>query len=105
MEAPTFTPTEEEFRDPMEYIKSIYDKASKYGICKVIPPRDWDPDFAIDLSVCVAVSRWSCQVTEIVLQWSSIKPSYRTDSLSRDSISGPDAKNSTLSKEVSLLSC
>ena len=58
MEAPTFTPTEEEFRDPMEYIKSIYDKASKYGICKIIPPAGWDPDFAIDLSVCLATSRW-----------------------------------------------
>ena len=52
MEAPTFTPTEEEFRDPMEYIKSIHDKASKFGICKIIPPQGWDPDFAIDLSVC-----------------------------------------------------
>jgi [histone H3]-trimethyl-L-lysine4 demethylase len=61
MEAPTFTPTEEEFRDPMEYIKSIYDKASKYGICKIIPPTGWDPDFAIDLSVCLTISKCSCQ--------------------------------------------
>jgi [histone H3]-trimethyl-L-lysine4 demethylase len=57
VEAPTFTPTEEEFRDPMEYIKSIYDKASKYGICKIIPPTGWDPDFAIDLSVRLVVSK------------------------------------------------
>ncbi|KAK5106059.1 hypothetical protein LTS08_000175 [Lithohypha guttulata] len=47
-EAPTFRPTEAEFRDPMEYIRSIYDKASKYGICKIVPPDTWDPDFAID---------------------------------------------------------
>ena len=50
-EAPTYRPTEEEFRDPMEYIRSISGKASKYGICKIIPPDNWDPDFAIDLEV------------------------------------------------------
>ncbi|EXJ76492.1 histone demethylase JARID1 [Cladophialophora psammophila CBS 110553] len=47
-EAPTFRPTEAEFRDPMEYIRSISEKASKYGICKIIPPENWNPDFAID---------------------------------------------------------
>lgn len=51
MEAPTFRPTIEEFRDPMEYIKSISEKASKFGICKIIPPDSWDPEFAIDLTV------------------------------------------------------
>lgn len=48
-EAPTFRPTEAEFRDPMEYIRSISERASKYGICKIIPPDSWDPDLAIDL--------------------------------------------------------
>ncbi|EXJ92098.1 histone demethylase JARID1 [Capronia epimyces CBS 606.96] len=47
-EAPTFRPTEAEFRDPMAYIRSISEKASKYGICKIIPPDNWNPDFAID---------------------------------------------------------
>ncbi|KIW29756.1 uncharacterized protein PV07_05545 [Cladophialophora immunda] len=47
-EAPTFRPTEAEFRDPMEYIRSISEKARKYGICKIIPPDNWNPDFAID---------------------------------------------------------
>ncbi|EHY54178.1 hypothetical protein HRR83_008247 [Exophiala dermatitidis] len=47
-EAPTFRPTEAEFRDPMAYIRSISEKASKYGICKIIPPENWNPDFAID---------------------------------------------------------
>lgn len=51
LEAPTFRPTEAEFRDPMEYIRSISEKASKYGICKIIPPDDWNPDFAIDTEV------------------------------------------------------
>ncbi|KIV92116.1 hypothetical protein, variant [Exophiala mesophila] len=47
-EAPTYRPTEAEFRDPMEYIRSISEKASKFGICKIIPPEGWTPDFAID---------------------------------------------------------
>ncbi|KAI1615193.1 histone demethylase JARID1 [Exophiala viscosa] len=48
LEAPTYRPTEAEFRDPMEYIRSISEKASKFGICKIIPPDNWNPDFAID---------------------------------------------------------
>lgn len=51
LEAPTFRPTEAEFRDPMSYIRSIFDKASKFGICKIVPPDNWNPDFAIDTEV------------------------------------------------------
>jgi histone demethylase JARID1 len=47
-EAPTFWPTEEEWRDPGEYMRKISPRAQKYGICKIIPPESWDPDFAID---------------------------------------------------------
>ncbi|KAL9598684.1 MAG: hypothetical protein Q9219_004353 [cf. Caloplaca sp. 3 TL-2023] len=47
-DAPTFRPTEDEFRDPMEYIKMIAPEGRKYGICKIIPPHDWKPGFAID---------------------------------------------------------
>jgi [histone H3]-trimethyl-L-lysine4 demethylase len=47
-EAPTYHPTEEEFRDPMTYIQSIHAEASKFGICKIVPPDSWNPDFAID---------------------------------------------------------
>ena len=50
-EAPTFRPTEEEFRDPFEYMKKIAPEGSKYGICKVIPPEGWKPSFAIDTEV------------------------------------------------------
>jgi histone demethylase JARID1 len=35
----------------MAYIKSISEKASKFGICKIIPPESWNPDFAIDTEV------------------------------------------------------
>ncbi|ETN36703.1 uncharacterized protein HMPREF1541_08981 [Cyphellophora europaea CBS 101466] len=47
-EAPTFRPTDVEFRDPMAYLQSIYEQASKHGICKIIPPEGWNPDFAVD---------------------------------------------------------
>lgn len=51
LEAPTYRPTEEEWREPFEYMKKISPEASKYGICKIIPPESWNPDFAIDTEV------------------------------------------------------
>lgn len=50
-EAPTFRPTEEEFRDPMEYIRKIAPEGRKYGMCKIVPPDGWKPEFAIDTEV------------------------------------------------------
>ncbi|KHJ36194.1 putative histone demethylase jarid1d [Erysiphe necator] len=47
-EAPTYKPSLEEFKDPFSYIKSIAKEASRFGICKIIPPDSWKPDFAID---------------------------------------------------------
>ena len=40
-EAPVFTPTTEEFADPMAYIASIRADAQEFGACKIIPPAGW----------------------------------------------------------------
>lgn len=50
-EAPTYRPTEEEWKEPMEYMRKIAPEGAKYGICKIIPPEDWNPTFAIDTEV------------------------------------------------------
>lgn len=52
-EAPTYRPTMEEFKDPFVYMKKIAPEASQYGICKIIPPVDWNPGFAIDTEVWI----------------------------------------------------
>ncbi|KAI1811063.1 PLU-1-domain-containing protein [Poronia punctata] len=47
-EAPTYRPTSEEWKQPLEYIRKIAPEAQAYGLCKLIPPDSWNPDFAID---------------------------------------------------------
>ncbi|ORX96954.1 PLU-1-like protein-domain-containing protein [Clohesyomyces aquaticus] len=47
-EAPTFRPTAEEFKDPVQYIQKIREEAQKYGIAKIVPPGSWNPPFAVD---------------------------------------------------------
>jgi len=47
LDAPTFYPSEEDFKDPLEYFKIVKPVAQKYGICRVVPP----PSF----KVCIVI--------------------------------------------------
>ncbi|KAJ8679278.1 hypothetical protein QAD02_015065, partial [Eretmocerus hayati] len=48
-EAPVFEPTVDEFLDPLGYIAKIRPIAEKSGICKIKPPPNWQPPFAVDV--------------------------------------------------------
>jgi len=40
-DSPVFHPSEEEFRDPVAYIKRIRCDAEKFGVCVIVPPDSW----------------------------------------------------------------
>merc|ERR1719410_953326 len=48
MEAPTFRPTEEEFKDPLKYIQKIRGYAEQFGMCRIIPPSSFKPECNVD---------------------------------------------------------
>ena len=39
--SPVFHPSEEEFKDPVAYIKMIRHEAEKFGVCVIVPPESW----------------------------------------------------------------
>lgn len=36
-----FHPTEDEFKDPVSYIKMIRQEAERFGVCLIVPPESW----------------------------------------------------------------
>jgi histone demethylase JARID1 len=46
--APVYRPTAKEFEDPLKYIASIRAEAEPFGICQIVPPKEWKPPFAIN---------------------------------------------------------
>ncbi|XP_071721603.1 putative lysine-specific demethylase JMJ16 isoform X2 [Rutidosis leptorrhynchoides] len=61
---PAFEPTEEEFKDTLQYIAKIRPKAEKYGICRIIPPATWKPPSLIKGSK-VDTSKFGTHVQQI----------------------------------------
>jgi len=47
-EAPTFRPSQEEWKDPFEYIACVRRKTELVGLAKIVPPAGWEPPFALD---------------------------------------------------------
>lgn len=46
---PVLLPTAEEFESPIDYLsrKDIRELGRKYGIVKIVPPKDWKPPFSL----------------------------------------------------------
>lgn len=49
-DAPVFYPTVDEFKDPLSYINKIRPHAEAYGICKIVPPENWNPTCKINMA-------------------------------------------------------
>ncbi|RAL43457.1 hypothetical protein DM860_012598 [Cuscuta australis] len=47
-EAPVFCPTEEEFKDTLNYVESIRSVVENYGVCRIVPPKSWEPPNLIE---------------------------------------------------------
>ncbi|CRL03162.1 CLUMA_CG016469, isoform A [Clunio marinus] len=85
-EAPVFRPTEKEFQDPIEYIERITPMASRFGICRIIPPESFKPECrvsdemrftAYDQYVHKMLHRWGPSAKE----FSAIKKYLATQSI------------------------
>jgi histone demethylase JARID1 len=75
-EAPSYRPTTEQFKDPVQYIESIREEAERYGIVKIIPPDTWNMPFAIDTEVCAPQQFSSCYMCKAQLTQSALPFSH-----------------------------
>ena len=47
VEAPTFRPSLEEFKNPIQYIQSIFEIGVRFGLALITPPEGWAPEVHI----------------------------------------------------------
>ncbi|KAL4090574.1 hypothetical protein QTP88_025380 [Uroleucon formosanum] len=75
LDAPTFYPSEEDFKDPLEYFEIVKPIAQKYGICRVVPPSSFKPECkvsddmrftAYNQYVHKMMNRWGPNVREMI---------------------------------------
>jgi [histone H3]-trimethyl-L-lysine4 demethylase len=59
-EAPVYRPTSEQFADPLRFIASIREEAEPFGLCRIIPPDDWQPPCTIDRKAFKFPTRIQC---------------------------------------------
>lgn len=48
--AKTYYPSAEEFQNPLKYVEKIRQEAERFGICKIVPPKEWNPPTLIDFN-------------------------------------------------------
>ncbi|XP_050428448.1 uncharacterized protein LOC126838229 isoform X2 [Adelges cooleyi] len=76
VDAPTFYPTEEEFKDPLEYFETVKHVAQKFGVCRIVPPANFKPECkvsddmrftAYNQYVHKMMDRWGPNVHEMIV--------------------------------------
>lgn len=68
-EAPIFRPTEKEFQDPIEYIERITPLASRFGICRIIPPESFTKQAECRVSDEMRFTAYNQYVHKMLHRW------------------------------------